>query len=63
LKTIHIIVSPQGDSQVETKGFTGNSCRDASKFIEAALGSVASETLKPDFYIQNPSLNSVENSN
>ena len=38
LKTIEITVSPDGQSRVETKGFAGAECRDASKFIEQALG-------------------------
>ena len=62
-KIIEIIVSPKGESQVETKGFTGNECQRASKFLEQALGIVASETLKTEFHIQNPASNSVENSN
>lgn len=63
MKTIEIVVSPKGESQVETKGFTGNECREASKFIESALGKVAGETLKPEFHIQSPAQTSVENSN
>ena len=63
MKTIEIVVSSKGDSKVETKGFIGNSCREASKFIESALGKVAGGTLKPEFHIQTPSQNSVENSN
>ena len=37
-QTIEIIVSPKGETTVTTKGFAGQSCRDASKFIEQALG-------------------------
>jgi len=62
-KRIEIVVSPQGESHVETKGFTGSSCREASKFIESALGKRTGETLKAEFHIQTPSENSVENSN
>ena len=36
--TIEIIVSPQGETRLETKGFAGASCQDASRFIEKALG-------------------------
>ncbi len=43
MKTIEIVVSPTGETRVETKGFSGPSCRDASKFIEAALGQPLSE--------------------
>jgi len=63
LKTIEITVSPKGETQVETAGFTGNECRDASKFIESALGKSVGETLKPEFHVQNYNQNSVDNTN
>ena len=50
MKTIEIIISPQGQSTVQTKGFTGSSCRDSSKFIEQALGDKVTETLTAEFY-------------
>jgi hypothetical protein len=50
LKTIEITVSPQGDTRVETKGFTGDSCREASRFVEEALGRPTSERLTAAFY-------------
>ena len=40
---IEIIVSPQGETRVETKGFAGTSCQDASRFIENALGEKLSD--------------------
>jgi hypothetical protein len=49
-KTIEIIVAPNGQSRVETKGFVGSECRQASLFIEQALGQRASEQLKLEFY-------------
>ena len=36
---IEIIVSPTGETNVQTKGFAGSSCRDASAFLEKALSS------------------------
>lgn len=33
-QTIEIIVSAAGETTVQTKGFGGSSCREASKFIE-----------------------------
>jgi Protein of unknown function (DUF2997) len=45
-QTIEITVSPTGETTVQTKGFTGSSCRDASKFIEQALGDKTAETLR-----------------
>lgn len=49
-KTIEIIVAPDGTSQVETSGFTGSACQDASRFIETALGKATHEKLKPEFH-------------
>ncbi len=51
-QTIEIIVAPNGQSKVQTKGFTGSSCRQASQFIEQALGLRTSEQLTADFYQQ-----------
>jgi hypothetical protein len=50
LRTIEIIVSPDGKARVETKGFTGGECRDASRFVEQALGKPVDELLKPEFH-------------
>ena len=52
MRTIEIIVSPTGQTQVQTKGFTGNTCRDASLFIEQALGRCTNEQLTPEFHQQ-----------
>ena len=45
MKTIEIIVNAKGESTVQTKGFTGANCRDASKFVEQALGQRIDEQL------------------
>ncbi len=50
MRRIEITVDPQGRTEVETKGFTGGSCREASRFVEEALGRRAGEQLKPEFY-------------
>ncbi len=50
MKTIEIIVSPKGETTVTTRGFTGSSCREASKFIEQALGQRTGETLTGEFH-------------
>ena len=49
-KTIDIIISPTGQSRVETKGFTGAECREASRFIEQAIGQQTHEILKAEFH-------------
>jgi len=40
---IEIVVSPQGETRLETKGFAGASCQEASRFIESALGEMLSD--------------------
>ena len=51
MKTIEVIVSRDGSSRVETHGFTGNDCKEASQFLEQALGLKQSEQLTADFYL------------
>jgi len=50
MRIIEITVDAKGQSKVETRGFTGGECREASKFIEQALGHRTGETLTADFY-------------
>jgi len=50
MKTIEIIVDNKGQSTVQTKGFSGTECRDASKLIERALGIVQSDTPTAEMY-------------
>ncbi len=48
---IEVIVSRTGTTQVQTKGFAGNSCQQASRFLEAALGKVASRELTAEYHV------------
>jgi hypothetical protein len=50
VKTIEILVAPNGQMQVQTKGFLGASCRDASRFLEQALGQQTDEQLTAEFH-------------
>ena len=50
MKTIEITVDPKGGTKVETKGFTGGECREASRFVEQALGARTAEQLTAEFY-------------
>lgn len=49
-KIIEVTVSPTGETRVETKGFAGSTCREASQFLEQVLGEQASEQLTSEFY-------------
>jgi hypothetical protein len=53
-QTIEIVISPKGESAVTTKGFAGSSCRDASRFLETALGQPSGEQLTAEFYQVQP---------
>jgi hypothetical protein len=59
-KIIEIIVSPTGEAKIETKGFAGSSCRDASKFLEEALGQRASEQTTAEFHSQQANQHSAQ---
>jgi hypothetical protein len=49
-RTIEVIISPTGETRIETRGFSGPSCRDASRFIEEALGERTAEQITADFH-------------
>ena len=50
MQSIEITISPAGKTTVETRGFNGATCRDASRFIELALGQRNSEQLTAEFH-------------
>ena len=52
MKTIEIIVTPEGRTTVQTLGFIGPSCRDASRFLEEALGRREAEQRTSEFFEQ-----------
>jgi hypothetical protein len=49
-KTIEITVSPEGATSIKTSGFTGSSCRDATRDLERAMGVAGKESLLPEYY-------------
>ena len=49
-KTIEITVTPDGQSTVQTRGFVGPGCREASRFVEDALGQRIGEQLTAEFH-------------
>lgn len=52
-KKIEITVNPEGAVSMKTTGFTGGSCRDATRELERALGMSGRESLLPEFFNQN----------
>lgn len=49
-KIIELIVSPTGETKIETKGFAGGECQEASRLIEKALGQRIAESLTAEFH-------------
>jgi hypothetical protein len=49
-KTIEITVSPEGATSIKTSGFTGSSCKDATRDLEKALGVSGRESLLPEYF-------------
>jgi hypothetical protein len=47
---IEITVSPRGETKVETKGYSGSDCVNASKWLEAALGAATAEHKTAEYY-------------
>lgn len=61
MKTIEIIVSPTGESRLETKGFAGKECCTASRFLKAALGKTVSDRPTAAFHeVQTEQTNHLE---
>ena len=49
-KRIEILVDAKGGTTVETKGFAGGECIEASRFVEQALGQKTGERTTAEFY-------------
>ena len=55
-RIIEVIVSPTGETTVQTKGYVGSDCLQASKFLEQALGIATADRKTAEFYdhVQTP---------
>ena len=49
-RIIEVTISPRGVTTVQTKGYTGGDCLQASKFLEQALGVSTSDHKTAEFY-------------
>ena len=50
LRVIEVTVSPQGEINLQTKGYAGSACQQASKFLENALGVIAAERKTAEYH-------------
>ncbi len=52
MRTIEVIVSPTGETTVQTRGYAGANCLQASQFLEQALGVSTNDRKTADYYAQ-----------
>ena len=49
-RILEVLVSPQGETTVQTKGYAGSACVQASQWLEQALGLVTADRKTSEFY-------------
>lgn len=53
MKEIIIDIDDNAEISVETRGFSGKSCLEESKFVEELLGNELVRQLTPAYYVEN----------
>ena len=49
-RIIEVVVSPTGEATIQTKGYQGSDCLQASKFLEQSLGVASNNRHTAEFY-------------
>ena len=49
-RTIEVVISPKGEITVQTKGYSGSDCLQASRLLEEALGIKTTDAKTAEFY-------------
>jgi hypothetical protein len=49
-RVIDLIVTKDGQTTVQTKGYSGGTCLEASKWLEQALGITTAERKTPEYH-------------
>jgi hypothetical protein len=49
-RVIEVTVSAKGETTIQTRGFSGGECLQASKFLEQALGISTADRKTPEFF-------------
>ncbi len=50
MKLIEITISLEGQTRLETRGFHGATCQEASRLLERALGNTTAEQLTSEYH-------------
>jgi Protein of unknown function (DUF2997) len=49
-RIIEVLVTPKGETTLQTKGYAGSDCQQASRFLENALGLATADCKTTEFY-------------
>ena len=52
-RSIEVVVMPDGSLSIDAVGFKGPACEKATRFLEEALGQIASKQRKPSYSERN----------
>jgi len=52
MKTVELLISPEGQLTINAVGFDGSDCEKATAFLEQALGELEQRQRKPEWYRQ-----------
>jgi|APSaa5957512576_1039674.scaffolds.fasta_scaffold392899_1 hypothetical protein len=50
MKKIRVVVGKDGSTQIRTEGFSGVECKEATKNLKKALGTVTKDSNTQEFY-------------
>lgn len=50
MEKIEVTIMPDGSTVIETSGFKGKACQQATAALEKAFGGRTEETLKPEYH-------------
>ena len=53
-KIIEVLISPTGETTVQTKGYAGGECMQASGWLEKSLGIASNDRKTPEFFASAP---------
>jgi hypothetical protein len=58
MRRVSVRIAPDGKVKVETEGYTGQSCLEATRLLEQALGFTGDESreMKPESFEENDNL-------
>ena len=59
-RIIEMVVSPTGETTVQTKGYSGSECLQASSWLEKALGITTTDQKTGEYYNTQPTQQEIE---